>query len=85
MSSELADRRLRSFRSKSFFLSSFRHVLNSLSSSFSRLSIFSSFQQSQSDALTSRELLIIIASKCSKTTNNRYVIYHQCHHDVFMQ
>ena len=76
MLSELTNRKLKLFRLKSFFLNFFRYVLNSFSSNFSRLSIFNLFQQSQSNVLTFRELLIIIASKCLKITNNKYVIYY---------
>ena len=71
MSFELKNRELKLFRSKSFF------------SNFSRFSIFNSFQQSQSNALIFRELLIIITSKCLKIRNNKYVIYDRFYHDVF--
>ena len=76
MLNELINRKLKLFRLKSFFSNSFRYISNSFSLSFSRLSIFNSFQQSQSNVLTFRELLIIIASKCLKIINNKYVIYH---------
>ena len=85
MLNELADRKLRSSRSKSFFSSSFRHVLDSFSSNSSRILVFSSFQQSQSDVLSSRELLSILSSKCSKTEKNKYVIYDSAYHDVVVQ
>ena len=85
MSSELTDRKLKLFRSESFFSSFFRSVSNLFFSNFSRFSTFNSFQQSQSNGLVFRELLNIILSKCSKIKNNKYVIYNHFYHEIFMQ
>ena len=85
MLSELVDRKLRLFRSKSFFSNIFRFVSNLLFSKFSRFSTLNSVQQSLSNALTFRELLNIILSNCLKIRNKKYVVYNHFHHEVFMQ
>ena len=74
---ELENRELRSFRSKSFFSKFFRYTSNSFFSTFSRFSISNSLQQNQSDTLIFRELLNIIASKCSRIRNNKYLIHNR--------
>ena len=83
MSLKLENCELKSFRSRSFFSNFFRYISNLFFSNFSHFSVFNSFQENQSNALIFRELLNIIASKCSKIRNNKYVIYDRSYHDVF--